>query len=353
MQDFLALTVFNNSIQKWLTAIGAGLLVIVVLKLAIWLVKNFARNAAEKSKNRIDDLIVNLLSRTYSLILLVVSIQAGSLILNLPANTRQAIKVVTITALLVQAGFWLNTVLNSWISNKIDQELEKGGDKTAGLNIIRIFSKIILWSLILILILDNIPGVKVNTLIASLGIGGIAVGLALQNILGDLFASLTISLDKPFQIGDFILIDDLSGEVEHVGLKSTRIRSFTGEQLIFANNDLLSSRIRNNARIEHRRVLDTLGVCYETPLDKLNQIPAIIQEIIEEQSNTTFLRAHFKQLGDFALIFEFSYFIESSDYVVYMDIRQAINYQLMQRFAVEGIEFAYPTQTVILDHKEA
>jgi small-conductance mechanosensitive channel len=200
--------------------------------------------------------------------------------------------------------------------------------------------------------LDNIPGVQVDTLIASLGIGGIAVALALQNILGDLFASLSITLDKPFVIGDFIIVDELMGEVERIGLKSTRLRSLSGEQLVFANADLLSSRIRNFKHMERRRASFKLGVTYATPPEKLARIPSLVQEIIQAQAQVTLDRVHFKEMGEFALIFEIVYYMEMPDYKLYMDTQETINLAICQRFAEEGIEFAYPTQTVFLKKPE-
>jgi small-conductance mechanosensitive channel len=200
----------------------------------------------------------------------------------------------------------------------------------------------------LLLALDNIPGIEVDALIASLGIGGIAVALAAQNILGDLFASLSIVLDQPFVIGDSITVGEYVGTVEHIGLKSTRVRSLTGEQLIFSNSDLLNSRIRNYGRMEERRVSFTLGVTCQTPYEKLVEIPGMIQEIIAAQPQTRFGRAHFKAYGDFSLNFEIVYCMLTSDYDVFMDIQQGINLEILRRFAEEGIELAYPTQTVFV-----
>jgi len=209
-------------------------------------------------------------------------------------------------------------------------------------------SKVTLWTIVVLLALDNFPKVEVDTLIASLGIGGVAVALAVQNILGDLFASLSIVLDKPFILGDFITVEDYRGTVVHIGLKSTRLRSLTGEQLIFSNSDLLNSRIRNYKRMEERRVVFTISVTYQTSYEKLVTIPTIIQEIIEAQSQTSFDRVHFKEYGEFALNFEVVYYMLISNYDTFMDAQQAINLALFKRFAEESIAFAYPTQTVLV-----
>lgn len=207
--------------------------------------------------------------------------------------------------------------------------------------------RIALWTVVLLLALDNL-GVEVSALIAGLGIGGVAVALALQNVLGDLFASLSIVLDKPFVIGDFIIVDNYLGTIEHVGLKTTRVRSLSGEQLIFANSDLLKSRIRNYKRMVERRIVFTLGVTYQTPYEKLKKIPQIIKEVLEKQENARLDRAHFKEYGDFSLNYEIVYYVQSPDYYLYMDIQQAVNLEIYRRFQEEGIEFAYPTQTLFL-----
>jgi small-conductance mechanosensitive channel len=209
-------------------------------------------------------------------------------------------------------------------------------------------TKILLWTIILLIALDNL-GINISALVAGLGIGGIAVALAVQNILGDLFASFSIFLDKPFVIGDFIIVDTYLGTIEHIGLKTTRVRSFSGEQLVFANADLLKSRIRNYKRMYERRVVFTLGVIYQTSYEKLKKIPEIIQDIIEKQTQTRFDRAHFKEYGPYSLNFEIVYWVESPDYNLYMNIQQKTNLEIFQRFDDENIEFAYPSQSLYIN----
>jgi small-conductance mechanosensitive channel len=206
-------------------------------------------------------------------------------------------------------------------------------------------AKIVLWVIVAMLTLQNL-GVEVTALVAGLGVGGIAVALAAQNILGDLFASMSIVLDKPFVLGDFIVVDDAMGTVEKIGLKTTRLRSLGGEQLIFPNNKLLQSRIRNHKRMTERRVQFTVGVAYETPRETLQRIPTIVRDAIEAQPETRFDRAHFKSFGPSSLDFEVVYFVLKPDHRIYMDIQQAVNLLLLDRFAAEKIQFAYPTQTL-------
>jgi small-conductance mechanosensitive channel len=212
-----------------------------------------------------------------------------------------------------------------------------------------LFAKVVVWTVVILLVLENIPGIHITALIASLGIGGIAIGLALQKILGDLFASLTISIDQPFVEGDPITVDQFSGQVEHIGLKSTRIRSGTGELLVFSNSDLLNSRIRNYKSMDHRLVVFTLNITYDTPYKKLQKIPKILKGIVETQPKVTFNRAHFKGYDPSALAYEVVYTVNTADFNLYMDIQQEINLEIFRRFHEDGINFAYPTQTILLN----
>jgi small-conductance mechanosensitive channel len=204
---------------------------------------------------------------------------------------------------------------------------------------------------LLLMALANLD-VEIGPLLTGLGVGGIAVALAVQNILGDLFASLSIVLDKPFVIGDFIIVGDLMGTVEYVGLKTTRVRSLSGEQLVFANSDLLNARIRNFKRMHERRVVFTVGVTYQTPRAQLAEIPTMIREIVEGQEKARFDRAHFKGYGAFSIDFETVFYVLDPDYNLYMDVQQAINLALHERFEEHGIEFAYPTQTLFVEKVE-
>ena len=204
----------------------------------------------------------------------------------------------------------------------------------------------LVWTVVALLVLDNL-GIDVTALITGLGIGGVAVALALQNVLSDLFASLSIVLDKPFVVGDFVVVGDVMGTVEHVGLKTTRLRSLSGEQLVISNSDLLSSRIRNFQRMSERRAVFQLGVTYETSPDKLRAVPGIVRAAIEGQPGTRFDRSHFKSYGAFSLDFETVYYVHTADYNRYMDVQEGINLELLSQFNAHGIEFAYPTSTVL------
>jgi small-conductance mechanosensitive channel len=233
-----------------------------------------------------------------------------------------------------------------------EQQLEEDAGAVAALDIVGFLVRVSVWAIVFLLALDNL-GINITALVAGLGVGGIAVALAAQNIISDLFASLSIVLDRPFVLGDFLVIDDYYGNVEKVGLKTTRVRSLSGEQLVFSNNDLLNSRIRNYGQMVERRIVFEIGVVYDTPHEKLEQIPKIIEDIVIKQELARFDRAHFHQYGAYSLNFEIVYYVESSDYKLYMDIQQAVNLQIFRSFADAGIEFAYPTQTLFVNRDSA
>ncbi|ASC93913.1 mechanosensitive ion channel family protein [Sulfurospirillum diekertiae] len=206
-----------------------------------------------------------------------------------------------------------------------------------------------IWIIAIMFLLDNL-GVKITAVVAGLGIGGIAVALAAQAVLGDLFSYFVIFFDKPFETGDFIMVGDKSGIVEHIGIKTTRMRALSGEQLVFSNTDLTNSRVHNYKRMESRRVVFALSVTYQIAPELLKKITTIVKEIITMIDNTTYDRGHFSTYGDSSLKFEFVYFVNGGDYNTYMDIQQSINLAIFEAFDKEGIEFAYPTQTLFI-HK--
>ncbi len=207
------------------------------------------------------------------------------------------------------------------------------------------------WVIGALILMENL-GVEVSTIIAGLGIGGIAVALAAQSMLGDLFSYFVMVLDRPFDVGDFVIFDDILGTIEKLGIKNSRIRSLSGEQVIVPNSDLTSSRVHNYKQMHERRVVFSIGLVYDTPADSLEIIPGLIQDIIEGQEGARFDRAHFKSYGDFSLNFEIVYYVLSPDYTVYMNIQQAINLAIFRAFEERGLEFAFPTRTVHLAQTE-
>lgn len=302
---------------------------------------------AERTKATTPKVARRVVGRTQGWFLLLVSLYVatrfGGIVETLPPIVDTVIKI----GLLIQMGLWGVAGIGRFIQLRREARLEEDAGAVAALDIVGFLLRVAVWTIVLLLTLDNL-GVNITALVAGLGVGGIAVALAAQNILGDLFASLSIVLDKPFAVGEFLIIDDFMGNVEKVGLKTTRIRALSGEQLVFSNTDLLSARIRNYGRMQERRVEFHLGVTYQTPHEKLEKIPGIIEQVIDEQENARFDRAHFEKYGDFALIYEIIYYVQAPEYRLYMDIQQGVNLEIYRRFGEEDIEFAYPTQTLHL-----
>jgi small-conductance mechanosensitive channel len=294
-------------------------------------------------------LVGRLNARWMRLTTLIVAGVCAVLPLSLDLRIMTGAKVVLIVALTVQF-LRLVPALVDWSLLRLTRPREGEAAPAAGagtLSGLRWLILLVAYTLVLLLAMQNM-GVDVTSLIAGLGIGGIAVALAMQNILGDLFASLTITLDKPFIVGDFIIVGNEMGVVEHVGLKTTRVRSLSGEQLVFGNADLLASRIRNYKRMRERRVVFGFGVVYATPPETLEAINAIVRGAIETQADVRFDRCHFHRFGASSLDFEAVYYINSPDYNAHMDAQQAVHLGIARAFRERAIEFAFPTQTIYL-----
>jgi len=349
--DFLQFNIAGNTLQTWLIGTAIAMIVFVLAEAVRCLIMRQLKRLVQSNGTTVRTIMLAVVKHTKWLFIFLLALYIGTIVIEITASIRSIINTVVIVALLLQAGLWGSAVLRVVSEQYRQQQMDKDPASVTTLNVLNFIGKIVLWSLVLLLVLDNL-GVNITALVAGLGVGGIAVALAVQTILGDLFASLSIVLDKPFVVGDFLIVDDLLGSVEYVGLKTTRLRSLSGEQLVFSNSDLLSSRIRNYGRMYQRRVVFNLGVTYQTPRDKLIKIPEIVRTAIEQQHKTRFDRSHFKEYGDFALIFESVYFVQGPDYNEYMDIQQAVNLQIHEQFEQQGIEFAYPTQSLFVQKME-
>jgi small-conductance mechanosensitive channel len=343
--NFLSYPLLNNSIQNWIFALTASVMVFLLIRIFIRIGVSRLARLAKETTTIWDDAVTDALSQTSSLFVFIIALFLGSLFLEFSDRVHGVIFSATSIALFIQGGLWLNSIGQFWIKEESQRRRKIDPATVTTVSAMGFVGRLLIWTLVAILLLDNL-GFDVTALVTGLGIGGIAVALALQNILGDLFASLSIVLDKPFAVGDFLIIDEHMGAVENVGLKTTRIRSLSGEQLVFSNADLLKSRIRNYGRMFERRVVFKFGVTYQTPRNKLKKIPAMVREAVEEQSKVRFDRAHFQAYGASSLDFEIVYYVLSPDYNTYMDIQQAINLGIHERFEQESINFAYPTQTV-------
>lgn len=340
----------GNRLQDWLIAICILVVAFLVLNSVKRILITRLSRLAEVTTHEFDDLLVAVLKNTKTFILFVTSSYLASTILTLkPSMSAPGLKLLVLTFLL-QGGFWASAGISFWLERSMQRRMDQDKSSATTLAFLGFLARITLWTIVLLLILDNL-GVNVTGLVAGLGIGGIAVALAVQNILGDLFASLSIVLDKPFVIGDFVVVDSFSGTIEHIGLKSTRIRCLSGEQLIISNNDLLKSRVRNYKRMTERRIVFNFGVIYQTSLEKLTAAKSIVSEIINRQENSRLDRVHFQAFGDSSLNFEVVYFVTDPDYTIYMDVQEQINLAIFRSFMQQGIEFAYPSQTIFLQRE--
>lgn len=341
--------ILGNTVTQWATAVGLALVSTLVLRLVFGVVVNRIQAIARRTETDLDDLAVELLDKTRMLFIFLIALYLGARPLSLSEGVEQVFQGVLYAGILLQIGFWGMAVINYFLGRYQRAQLEEDPGLATALGAMGFVARATLWVILVLTFLRTALEVDITAFVASLGVGGIAVALALQNVFSDLLASLSIVLDKPFVIGDFIVVGDMAGTVEHVGLKTTRIRSLSGEQLVFSNSDLLSSRIRNYKRMEERRVVFSVGVIYGTPPEKVRAIPDMVREAVESQENTRFDRSHFQAFGDFSLDFENVYYMQVPDYNAYMDTQQAINQVLYERFADEGIEFAFPTQTVFVE----
>lgn len=342
------LTIWGNPVESWLIALGVAVGLIIAVKLTRdLLVRRFFRLDQTRGDN-VNALIATIVKRVSMPVVAVLLVYIGVQGLKIPDRFVAWISAIAVIAVIIQIASWGNGLISFWFKRYEKKYALDAGERITTLRALTLVGRTALFVIAALLALDNVPGVRITTLVASLGIGGIAIAMALQNILGDIFASLSILLDKPFVVGDFIIVESHMGSVEYIGLKTTRIRSLSGEQLVFSNSDLLKSRIRNYKRMAERRVLFSIGVVYQTGSEILEKIPAMIREIIEQQSAVRFDRAHFQGYGEFALNFEVVYYVLSADYNLYMDLQQAINLQIYRQFEAHNIDFAYPTRTVFL-----
>lgn len=336
----------NNSFEDWALALavtaGAAIAMMFVRAFVLRRMEALSR----RTETRLDDFVTRMLSQTYTLFIVAFALYVGSTFLTLTAKQDKFVTRVAIASLLLQAAIWGDTGLRAWRDQfrigPVDAE------RRASSGVLCFISRLLLWVVVTLMVLDNF-GINITTLVASLGIGGVAVALATQNILGDLFASLSIMLDKPFEVGDFIIVGDVLGSVEHIGLKTTRVRGLGGEQVVFSNGELLKSRIHNHKRMQTRRVAFVLRVAYGTPEELLCRIPHIIRAIVTSKPNIDFERAHFFSWGQWSLDFEVVYHYRSPDYILHMDAQQDIFLDVYRRFQQEGIEFAHPLSIVRLD----
>lgn len=344
---FWKTTFGQTPVWLWFVALGILFGVYGLLRLLRFFLTRQLHRLYERWQRPGLKILGDLARRTSTLFSFAVALFFASLGLTLPEEAQRGVQIFTLSVVFLQLASWGSFLVGVWFARLSERKLKEESDAATATTIhaLTVIVRIALWIIAAILILENI-GIHVGSLIAGLGIAGIAVALAVQNVLGDLFAALSIVVDKPFAVGDFIVFGNERGRVERIGLKTTRIRSLTGEELVVSNSDLLRQQIHNFRRMNERRCTFTFGVTYDTPPEKLAAIPLIVRKIIESLPQTRFDRAHFKEFGPYSLNFEVVYWLLDPDYNLYMDTQQAIHLALVRRFREENIEFAFPTQVV-------
>lgn len=343
------------SLWDWVRDIGQSELFVLGLAAAGFIALRLARSFLArllKGGDRVHDLawrkiVGRTINATHSAFLALLALVIAAPYLALPDPAQAGLSTIFEFAFIIQIALWLRKFALAFLKRKA-RDSEEGDASTLrnAVSVITILVNVVVWAFAILLVLQN-AGIEITPLLAGLGVGGIAIGLAAQGIFSDLFAAFSIIFDKPFEKGDFIgFANGEEGTIERIGLRTTHIRSLTGEQLVYSNTIMLEELVRNYRRMSERRIFFGVGVTYQTPPDKAEKVPELMKQAIEETENTRFDRAHFIQYGDSALNYEAVYYVTSPDYLVYRDTHQAILFWLYRKFAAEGIEFAYPTRTL-------
>ena len=327
-------------------AAAAALLAWLAMTIGLRFARKRLAKLATHTRTHIDDALVEMLGSTQRWLIALAALLIGVGLLELPAGWTQRVGQLWFLALAVQLALWLNRLVGIVVRRHWTQTAATGTPMLSAAGTLMSWGlRTVLWAIVLLAILSNL-GVNITAFVASLGVGGIAVALAVQNILGDLFASMSIAIDKPFEVGDFIVLGSVAGTVENVGLKTTRIRSLGGEQIVMSNTELLKQTVSNYKRLLQRRIVFSFGVTYDTTPDELEAIGGIVKSVVQESDRVRFDRAHFKAFGDSSLDFEVVYIVLDPDYNVYMEQQQRINLGLMRALQSRGIDFAFPTRTL-------
>ena len=353
VRDVLDLVYLGNPLRGWLTAAGvlAGVFLVLVVGRRV-LARRLERRAPLTSA-QVDDLALALTRGTSKLFLLAVALAAArKALFDLPVDVKDAVVLVARLALYLQGAAWANTAVGFWVARLARRRAEHDKASLATLHLLGVLARVALGAVLVLLALDAF-GVNITALVTGLGIAGVAVALAVQNVLGDLLASLSIALDKPFVIGDTIAFDQFTGTVEDIGLKTTRLRAVSGEQIVVANAELLKARIRNYQRQAERRVEFRLTFPLDTPPAALARVPEIVRAVVDEQPQVRFGRSHVSAITDQAFAVDSVYVVASADYGLHMDTQQRVLLALLERLAAEEIALAAPTRAVVVRAVEA
>jgi len=347
MNNFWDQVIWNNTIRSWGIAFGIIAGSMIVLRILKAIVISRIKKLTANTKTTVDDFVVSVLQSSVMPVLYVLAIYTGLQYLELPARVENILRI----AVMVAITFFVLRIITSAVSFLFRRGVShrSGDQREKQAKGILLIVQFVVWSLGILFLIDNL-GYDITTIVAGLGIGGIAIALAAQTILGDLFSYLVIFFDKPFEIGDFIIVDEKLGTVEYIGIKTTHVRTLNGEQLIFSNTDLTNSRVHNYKRMKERRIVFKFRVTYDTPGAQLAELSAAVREIIVSIPGARFDRAHFAGFGEWSLDFEVVYYVLSPDYNTYMDIQQQINLALVGVLESRRIQFAVPARTIHVQH---
>jgi small-conductance mechanosensitive channel len=337
-----------NSTKDYVLSLGVFIFLFALFKLFDGSLIYFFKKYAKKSKNNIDDFVVSFFEKVSWFFYLFLALYFATLFIKIPSKIEKFLGVLLISFILYYVCRGISNIINQIIDIQINKnKKEKGVENSSIIKLFGSIGKVIIYLVALLMFLSNL-GIEITPLIASLGVAGIAIALALQNVLGDLFSAFSIFFDKPFTEGDFIIIGNDMGVIHKIGMKSTRITTLQGQELIVPNTEMTNIRINNFGKMQKRRVVFGFGVEYDTPTKKLEKVKKIVQKIIKETKKAELDRVHFKNFGDSALNFEVVYYIATADYNEYMDTQEEINLKLKKEFEKQGIVFAFPTQTIHL-----
>ena len=350
LKQLLDFEFLGNSVLRWGVALLAFVATFTVLPILKRYISALRKRKPDAETHRFLDFASLLAQHTSTLFLWSAAIWTAELVLTLPPRLDQVLRYLITVVVWIQVGIWLAAVAGYFIDRRRVTSTDLS--HATSLTVVHFVVRLTIWTLVLLVALDNL-GVNITALVTGLGVGGIAVALAVQTVLGDLLASLSIAFDKPFAVGDVLGIGPETGRVEQIGVSSTRLRSLSGEQLIVSNTDLLKSRVHNFGRMYERRVVFTIGVAYETQREKLRRIPGIIEAAIRAHEKTRFERSHFTTFGPSALTFETVYFVLDADYILYADIQQDVNFRIHEELERLGVQFAYPTQRLLIQGPSA
>ena len=349
LNEFLSLIFWNNTGKAYLISLGIFVGLFVVFLLFDRYIISFLKHKSKRTKIEWDDIIFDFMDAINWQFYAYVSFYIALSFLVLPETLHKVLKVLLILFTAYYASQGLSRIVDYFTEKQLEKRNKTDSIRnTSMINAFGLIFKIAIYALIFLMALSNL-GIEITPLIASLGVGGIAIAIALQSVLGDLFAAFAIYFDKPFKEGDFIIIGNDMGTVEKIGIKTTRIQTLQGQELVVSNSELTNSRINNYKKMKERRVITNIGVEYSTQTKKLKKINDIIKKSVESTKDARFDRTHFKAFGDFSLNFEFVYYVESSDYNKYMDVQQEVNFKIREAFEKEKIVFAFPTQTIHVD----